>query len=154
MFSLTINDADFLNSLDVGGMEADIFNDARSQPSPSGRWGGYAYYWPVNLGRGPVNPIYAKALRIVLPDGTVIFRKHAGPSAARDILGKSAAQLESSAINAVATSGGVGYGSSVRRWFATFLTKFAYFQAQVMADATPNGPGGKLASSYRSTVAT
>ena len=112
MFSLTINDADFLNSLDVGGMEADIFNDARSLAGPTGQGGGYPYYWPVNLGRGPVHPIHAKALRIVLPDGTVIFRKSAGPAAARDILGKSVAQLDSSAINAVATSGGIGYGAA------------------------------------------
>ena len=107
MFSLTINDADFLNSLDVGGMEADIFNDARSLAGPTGQGGGYPYHRPVNLGRGPVHPIHAKALRIVLPDGTVIFRKSAGPAAARDILGKSVAQLDSSAINAVAPRAGL-----------------------------------------------
>jgi hypothetical protein len=116
--------------------------------------GGFPYYWAVNYGRVGFTVKNAKALRFVLPNGQVIFRHSVGPAAARDILGKSVTQLDSSAINAVATSGAIGYGASVRRWFATFLSKFAYFQAQAMGDATPNGPGGKLASSYRSTIAT
>lgn len=147
MLEIIIDDKDFLASCQIGRMETDIFSDARSEPSPSGRWGGYPYFWPVDLGRGPVKPIYAKALRITLPDGRVIFRKSVGPAAPRNIRKNSLAQLESSGVNAALTT----RASNMRQWFAVFLNRMAYFYSQVLADATPKRTG-KLASKYRPTV--
>jgi hypothetical protein len=148
MLEIIIDDDAFLASADIGIMETDVFNDARSEPSPSGRWGGFAYFNAVDQGRGPVKPIYAKALRIVLPNGDVIFRKSVGPSAPRNIRVNSLVQLESSAVNASLTAS----GDSLRGWIASFLNKMAYFYSQVLADATPRGASGKLGSSYRPTI--
>ena len=147
MLEIIIDDKDFLAGAEIGLLETDIYNDARSNPSPSGRWGGYPYFWAVDQGRGPVRPIYAKALRIPLADGTAIFRKSAGPSTPRNIVSQSLAQLEGSAINAALSAS----GSTLRGWFAMFLNKIAFFHAEVLEEVTPH-KSGKLAGSYRTTT--
>lgn len=147
MLEIIIDDREFLASCEIGTLETDVFNDARSLPSPSGRWGGYPYFWPVDLGRGPVKPIFAKALRIDLGNGNVIFRKSAGPAAPRDIRKMAMNQLESSAVNAAVTTS----AQNIRQWCAVFLSKMAYFYSQVLSDATPRR-SGNLASKYRGTT--
>lgn len=147
MLEIIFDDRAFLAGCEIGTLETDVFSDARSDPSPSGRWGDYPYFWPVDQGRGPVKPIYAKALRIVLDNGQVIYRKSVGPAAPRNIRALAMNQLEASALNASLSSN----GSTVREWMAKFLTQLAYFYSQVLADASPK-KSGKLASSYRSTT--
>jgi len=147
MLEITLDSSQFEAGLDIGVLETAIFNDARSLPSPSGRWGGYAYFWPVDRGRGPVRPIFAKALRIPVGDGKFIFRKSAGPAAPREITKNSMSQLEGSAINAAIMSS----GSTLRQWFVVFLNRMASFHSQVFADFTPR-KSGKLASNYRPTT--
>src|SRR5579871_1549621 len=104
MVTIEIDDEQFIATADLSGLESSIFNDAKSLPSPSGRWGGYPYFWPVDLGRGPVNPVYAKALRIPIGNGQFIFRKSAGPSAPRNIRKIAAIQIDSAAINSSITA--------------------------------------------------
>ncbi len=50
--------------IETAGMEAvvDIVQDAETKPDQSGRWGGQHYVKWLVLGRGPVRPIYKKAL--------------------------------------------------------------------------------------------
>lgn len=140
MLEIIIDDRQFLAGCQIGRLETDIFNDARSS-------NGYPYFWPVDLGRGPVVAKNAKALRFVTPGGQVLFRKSVGPAAPRDIRKTAISQMESSAINASITAG----GRDIRQWLAVFLTKMGYFYSQVLADATPRRTG-KLASRYRSTT--
>jgi len=151
MLTIEIDDAAFLASAEIGVLETSIFSDARSQPSPSGRWGDYPYFWPVDLGRGPVTAKFAKALRIPLPDGTVIYRKSVGPAAPRNIRKNAFVQLDSAAINAGVSASGTPY-PGIRQWLAAFLRMMAYFYSQSLAEATPGGLTGKLRQSYRATT--
>lgn len=144
MIEIVIKDEEFLASIDgVESLETSIFNDARSAT-------GYPYFYPVDLGRGPVKPIHAKALRIPIMggDGGYIFRRSAGPAAPRNIRQKALVQLEGSAINAAIVAG----GATPRGWFASFLNGMARFYSQVLAEVTPRGPSGKLGQSYRPTT--
>ena len=143
MLEIIIHDSEFLASLNVEGLETAIFNDARSPT-------GFPYFYPVDLGRGPVRPINAKALKIPMAGapGGLIFRKYAGPAAPRNIRQQALGQLEGSAINAAI----VARGETMREWCAVFLNGMARFYSQVLADVTPRGPSGKLGSSYRPTT--
>ena len=143
MLEIIVNDEEFLESLNVEGLNTAIFNDARSVT-------GYPYFWPVDLGRGPIRPINAKALKIPVQGapGGFIFRKWAGPAAPRNIRQQALGQLEGSAVNAAI----LARGETLRGWCAAFLNGMARFYSQVLADATPRGPSGKLGSSYRPTI--
>jgi hypothetical protein len=143
MLEIIIKDEEFLASLEVESLETSIFNDARSAT-------GFPYFYPVDLGRGPVFPKNAKALKIPMAGapGGFIFRRSAGPAAPRNIRQQALGQLEGSAINAAITAG----GATPRGWFASFLNGMARFYSQVLADVTPRGPSGKLGSSYRPTT--
>lgn len=143
MIEIIIKDDEFLASLDgVESLETSIFNDARSAT-------GYPYFYPVDLGRGPVKPINAKALRIPIGGGQFIFRRSAGPAAPRNIRQQALVQLEGSAINAAIVAG----GATPRGWFASFLNGMARFYSQVLADVTPGSAyTGKLRNSYRPTT--
>jgi len=143
MLEIIIKDEEFLASLELESLETSIFNDARSTT-------GFPYFYPVDLGRGPVRPINAKALKIPMAGvpGGFIFRRSAGPAAPRNIRQQALGQLEGSAINAAITAGGL----TPRGWLASFLNGMARFYSQVLADVTPRGPSGKLGSSYRPTT--
>jgi len=143
MLEIIIHDSEFLASLNVAGLETAIFNDARSPI-------GFPYFYPVDLGRGPVFPKNAKALKIPIAGapGGFIFRRSAGPAAPRNIRNQALAQLEGSAVNAAIVS----RGETMRGWCANFLNNMARFYSQVLADVTPRGPSGKLGSSYRPTT--
>lgn len=150
MLEITMDASRMLNDLEgLSTMQSEIYSDARSLPNPvSGRGGGFPYFNAVDLGRRgfAVKPP-ARAIPIQT-EGGLIFRKSVGPAAPRNIRQRSIAQIDGSAINAAIT----GQGSSVRGWFASFLTKMAFFHAQVLVELTPNR-SGQLASKYRSTVA-
>jgi hypothetical protein len=150
MLEITIDDSEFMEQVEsLGGMETDIFNDARSAPNPvSGRGGGYPYFYPVDLGRGPVVARNARALAIPTASG-VIFRKRVGPAAARNIRPNALTQLEGAALNAAFTTGNQ---ANLRGWFATFLNKVAAFFILPLQEMTPSGLTGKLKQSYRSTT--
>ena len=143
MLEIIIHDSEFLESVNVEGLQTAIFNDARSPA-------GFPYFYPVDLGRGPVKPINAKALKIPMAGapGGFIFRRSAGPAAPRNIRNQALAQLEGSAVNAAIVS----RGETMRGWCANFLNNMARFYAQVLAEVTPRGPSGKLGSSYRPTT--
>jgi hypothetical protein len=150
MSEITIDDSRFMQEIEsLGGLETAIFNDARSAPNPvSGRGGGYPYFYPVDLGRGPVVAKNARALAIPTENG-VIFRRSVGPAAPRFIRSNAMGQLEGTCINAAVTSGSQ---ETVRGWFAAFLNKVAAYFISPLEESTPRGLTGKLKSSYRSTV--
>ncbi len=145
MIEIIVDTSEFEASLDqIGELETSIFQDARS---PSG----FPYFYPVDLGRGPVVAKNAKALKITLPDGSVIFRKSAGPSAPRNIRLESFAQFDGAAINASISA----RGTTIRGWCVSFLNFMALYFKDVLADHTPVSPlpgGGKLQKGYRSTI--
>jgi hypothetical protein len=146
MLEITVDTSAFENEISkIGNMHADIVQDATSDR-------GFRYFYPVDLGRGPVVAKNAKALRITLPDGRVIFRKSVGPAAPRNIRLNSLPEVMGSAINA----GVVARGDSIRGWLLSFLGMCAFYFAQVLAEHTPVSPlpgGGKLKQSYRATPA-
>lgn len=145
MLEITVDTREFEASLaQIAELQTDIFADARSAT-------GYPYFYPVDLGRGPVRPVNAKALKITLPNGQVIFRKSAGPAAPRNIRLESFAQVDGSAINAAT----IARGNNLRGWLVSFLNAVALFYKDVLADHSPVSPlpgGGKLKKSYRATT--
>lgn len=150
MLEIIVDDSAFMREIEsLAGLETAIYNDARSSPNPvSGRGGGYPYFYPVDLGRGPVVARNAKALAIPTANG-VIFRKKVGPAAPRNIRNNAAVQLEQSCVNAAVTTPEF---SGVRAWCVSFLNKVAAYFIQPLEEQTPKGLTGRLKQSYRSTV--
>ena len=105
---------------------------------------GFPYFWPVDLGRREVRPIRAKALRITLPGGQVIFRKYAGPAAPRFITRQALTSLGSSIESAAQSA----RGSDLHSWLKSFLNGIADLESVAFRLATPNVTG-RLAQGYQ-----
>ena len=76
MLEITVDTSQFESSLEqIGELQTDIFSDARSAT-------GFPYFYPVDLGRGPVVAKNAKALRFTLPDGRDDFSQERRPCGA------------------------------------------------------------------------
>lgn len=131
-----IDDSEFLANL-TAPLMSEVHNRAQSETG--------FYYWPaVNFGRGPVFPKRAKALKIPIGGGRFIFRKSAGPAAPRYILVKTLPTIPGNAQFAATFAA----GTNLRGWWASFLNAMAKLQAAALAEKTPFGPTGRLASSY------
>lgn len=128
-----------LQQMDLSTLKTEIYNDARSLK-------GFPYFYAVDLGRGPIRPINAKALRIPVGGG-FIFRKSAGPSAPRNIRNLASNLLNETAMSAAQSA----QGSTIRAWLVSFLNSMALQYSHVLSVVTPR-QGGKLATSYRPTT--
>ncbi len=136
MFSIELK-PNFIERAKVGALESAVFSGARSPA-------GFDYFWAVDRGRREVRPINARALRIVLPGGQVIFRKFARPSRPRFVTQRALANFP--AMFRAATS--TAKGETFSAWIRSFLDNVADFAAEAFRRSTPR-VSGRLAQGYR-----
>lgn len=140
MFDIEVYAGQFETELArVASLASEVSNTANNK--------GFAYYWAVDKGRGPIRPVNAKALRFFARDGQVVFAKSAKSAPAQHLTEQSLANLMPNAIMAVNQA----HGNSFLSWARTFLRSLANFQAQSLAKVTPR-VSGRLARNYKVNV--
>ncbi len=137
-FKIDFDDRELRRNLPRGTPEAVVFNDKRTKT-------GLSVFRLVDRGRGPVRPVRAKALRIPLRGGRVIFRNFA--RAARPQF------LREKAISAMQRAGVLAVSFNLTQdGLVEFINSIARVGLQELRRKTPRrgfGGGKRLADSYR-----
>jgi hypothetical protein len=137
-FTIDFDARDLERNLPRGTPQASVFNDKRTR---SGR----SIFKIIDKGRGPVRAIRARALRIPLRSGRVIFRKSAGPAPAQDLTERAVADMNNAGATAVRFE--LSHGGLVG-----LINMIARVGFNTLRQRTPRrglGSGRALADSYR-----
>lgn len=140
MFQIEVVSKEFESDLQrLASLESEVSNTAMNK--------GFAYFYAVDQGRGPIVPVNAKALRFIGRDGEVVFSKHAKAAPAQHLLKRSLDSLLANAIISAAQA----RGNSFLVWARSFLRSIAQREAGALQGVTPR-VSGKLARSYKVNV--
>jgi len=140
MFQIDVIPGDFEVELArVSTLESEVSNSANNK--------GFAYFWAVDQGRGPIRPVNAKALRFRAKDGNIVFSKYAKAAPAQHLTDRSLKRLMPNTMIAAMMAS----GNSFLSWARDFLRSMARAEANELQGITPR-VSGKLAKSYKTNV--
>lgn len=137
-FRIEFDDKELLRNLPRGAPEAIVFNDKRTRS-------GLSLFRIIDRGRGPVRPVRAKALRIPLRGGQVIFRKFARATRPQFLREKAVAAMQQAGVLAVSFN-------LTQDGLVEFINSIARTGLNELRRKTPRrgiGGGKRLADSYR-----